>query len=301
MSGTDSRRELRFALDQGYAEAPPVELSERVRREARLARAPGSPIDAVDPATGADTYRRAVAAMDTTLGELTRPDWSRPAIRDLDVQGLIGHLIGVESAFIESLSDRAGPSDPDHVGSTQRAVSEQSGRPPAATIVDWRVLTSRVSVRVSALTPDKPVHFYGFELPLDQMLVVRAFEMWVHEEDIRRATGRSLNPPAAAPLASMSRLAVTLLPLALRQAGKARDRRSVRLVLTGPAGGVWDVPYGAEPGDSSGSLATVVVDATEFCRVVGNRLSQADTGTWMGGDLEAAGDLLSAASTLALD
>ena len=45
MSGTDSRRELRFALDQGDAEAPPVELSERVRHEALLARAPGSPID----------------------------------------------------------------------------------------------------------------------------------------------------------------------------------------------------------------------------------------------------------------
>jgi hypothetical protein len=49
-------------------------------------------------------------------------------------------------------------------------------------------------------SPVAPVDFYGATLPLDKMLVVRAFEMWIHEEDIRRAAGIPLEAPEPARL-----------------------------------------------------------------------------------------------------
>ena len=93
--------------------------------------------------------------------------------------------------------------------------------------------------------------------------MVRAFELWTHEEDIRRATGRPVADPDAATLSRMTGLATALLPAGVARAG--RDRPGpVRLVLTGPGGGTWDVGLAggvsrAEPGRTFDTH--VVVDA----------------------------------------
>lgn len=296
----DPRRELRFALEEGHATAPPADLLERTVRAARRLRAPGRPVDAPDPIDGADTFRRAVAAMDAALSGLGDPEWARPALRDLDVQGLLGHLIGVESEFHGALSDPPVTAG-DHVGSTQPSAVAQAGRPPAATLRDWQVLTSRTSVVVSAEPAGRAVAFYGVELPLDQMLVIRAFEMWIHEEDVRRACGLPLRPPDAGPLARMADLAVTLLPAGVARAGLSRPGSGVRLVLTGQGGGTWDVALAGDGTDPAGATATIVVDTTAFCRIVGSRLAPADSGAWIDGDRRLAADLFSGAAALALD
>jgi hypothetical protein len=127
------------------------------------------------------------------------------------------------------------------------------------------------------------------------MLIVRSFEMWTHDEDIRRATGRPLAAPEAARLSLMTRLAVSLLPAGMMRAQLSVDR-GVRLVLTGPGGGTWPAPLGSGPVE-----ARLVVDAVSFCRVVANRVDPADAGAMVTGDESLGADLLAGARTLALD
>ena len=296
----DPRAELRFALEEGHADAPPAELAGRVASSARRIRPPGRPTDAPPRISGAETFRRAVAAMDAMLADLDESDWVRPALRDLDVQGLLGHLMGVEATFIDVLSGQPRPPADDHVASTQPFALAQAGQPAAATVREWQRLTSRTSVLVSAQPVERPVAFYGVELPLDQLLVIRAFEMWIHEEDIRRATSRPLQAPGPATLARMADLAVTLLPGGLARAGLSHPGHSVRLVLTGPAGGTWNVSLDGSPAGTD-PAATVVVDTTTFCRMVSNRLAQSDSGAWIDGDTRMAADVFVGAAALALD
>jgi len=75
--------------------------------------------------------------------------------------------------------------------------------------------------------------------------VVRAFELWVHENDIRRAVGLPPSVPDAPVLRLMSDLAARLLPYAARTG--LREPVDVHLVLTGPGGGTWDVLVGESP------------------------------------------------------
>jgi len=293
--------ELRFALDEGDAKSPPAHLLDRVLHVAYDARHPGRPFDGPESIGGAETFARGVASLDATLVELTEADWACPALRGLDVQGLVGHLIGVEEIFISALLGDSGDEAFDHIGSTQPYALAQADQPPAETLRRWQLLTARAMELASERPPDQEVAFYGVVLPLDQLLVIRAFEMWIHEEDVRCATGSTLNPPDPEPLSRMAELAVALLPAGIARASLPLGGQAVRLVLTGPAGGTWTVALDGGSSAPGAAGATVVVDTAAFCRVVGNRLAQSDTGAWIDGDRQLAADLFTGAARLALD
>ncbi len=301
----DPISELRFAL----AEADAEDTSERLRRrvleasiDARAQGRPGEPAEHID---GAETLRRTVGVLDALLGALGTDEWSRPALRDLDAQGLVGHLIGVETSFLAALDGDASAGQADHVAATQPSALGQADRDPSETLEEWRRLTARGLERAGEEPPDRVVTFYGVELPLDQLLVIRAFEMWIHDEDIRRATGRTLLAPDSARLARMTELAIALLPAGMARADRVRPGR-VRLVLTGSGGGTWDVSLdGAPDGPAAPEAARwdsrVIVDSTAFCRIVGNREDRAGAEAVVDGDDHLASDVFAGAAALALD
>ena len=92
------------------------------------------------------------------------------------------------------------------------------------------------------------------QLPLRALLVVRAFELWVHENDIRLAAGQPLAVPGPSVLSLMTRLAATLLPGAAVRAGVPGPGR-LHLVLTGPGGGTWDLEWDPERDPETASAA----------------------------------------------
>jgi hypothetical protein len=74
---------------------------------------------------------------------------------------------------------------------------------------------------------------------------------------------------------------------------------NLRLVLTGPGGGTWDVAiHGDEPEPAS---IVIVTDVVGFCRLAANRLSPADLDLHVTGDRSRASGVLVAVSALALD
>jgi uncharacterized protein (TIGR03083 family) len=187
----------------------------------------------------------------------------------------------------------------DHVGSTQPAAGRQAGRPPGQTRAQWRRAADRTLALVAATGDTDPeLAMHGMRLPLSALLVARAFELWTHENDIRRATGLPPSAPDAATLRQMTELAARLLPHAVCRNG-LRQRVSLRLVLTGPGGGTWDVAVG--DGESDPVFVRIVTDAVGFCALVANRLRPEELDLHVTGDAGQAAGVLAAAGTLALD
>jgi len=278
---------------------PPAGLRERVMAASLMARPAGRAIPEVPAISPVEAFSRAADAFYGLLCTLDEPDWHRHVLRDLDVQGLVGHLIGVEDDMARAMAGDPGVAQADHVASTQPAAERQAGRPAAATRADWRQAADRTLETVRE-TGDlaATVTLWGIPLPLGAMLVGRAFELWSHENDIRRAAGRPASVPDAPTLALMTGLATSLLPFGAIKTGLPGPV-NVRLVLTGPGGGTWDIAIGGD-GPEPASVA-IVTDVVGFCRLAANRATPADLDLYVTGDRGQAAGVLAATAALALD
>jgi uncharacterized protein (TIGR03083 family) len=285
-------------MTAGDVVPPPAGLRDRVLAAALRARPAGTAIPAVPPITAAQAFSRAADAFYGLLCALTEADWHRPVLRDLDVQGLVGHLTGVEDDVQRALGGDPLLAAADHVASTQPAAEREAGCSPAATRARWRAAVD-ATLELAGQEPDPPagVAIYNLWLPLPTLLVVRTFELWTHENDIRRAAGLPPSVPGTAALSLMTDLAATSLPLAAEWA-QLPGPTELHLVLTGPGGGSWDVAIG---GDGAPAAITVVTDAIGFCRLVANRAAPADLDLHTAGDPGRVAGLLAAAPALALD
>src|SRR6202035_4239180 len=185
-----------------------------------------------------------------------------------------GHLIGVEEDVHRALAGDPDVADVAHVESTQPAALDQAARQPAQTRTAWRRAVDRTLDLVRPADARARVAVHGLRLSVNALLVVRAFELWTHENDIRNAVGWVPSVPDPSTLRLMTDLAARLLP----HAGAALPEPvDVRLVLTGPGGGTWDVTMGgqAPAAASAASVASVasvaiVTDAVAFCRLAAN-------------------------------
>ena len=276
----------------------PAGLRERVLAASLRARAVGRPVPDAPEISATEAFSRAASAFYALLCFLGDDDWRTPVLRGLDVQGLVGHLIGVENDTHRALAGDPEVADASHVESTQAAVVDQAVRPPAQTRADWRRATDRTLDLVRSADSGTEVAMHGMRLPLCGLLVVRAFELWTHENDIRQATGWAASVPDTSALRLMTGLAARLLPHAAARADLA-EPVDVRLVLTGPGGGTWDLTVGA--GASAPAAVSIVTDAVGFCRLVANRVAAGDLDVHVTGDPGQATAVLAAAATLALD
>jgi uncharacterized protein (TIGR03083 family) len=278
--------------------ALPDGLRDRVLTASLRSRAPGRPEPAAPEIAPAEAFSRAADAFYGMLGVLQAADWRKPALRDLNVQGLVGHLTGVEEDVHRCLAGDPQVARAGHVGSTQPAADRQAGRPPAETRAEWRRAADRTLDLVRAAgDTGAEVAVHEMRLPLGLLLVVRAFELWIHDNDIRQAAGLPPSVPDPSTLSVMTQAAARLLPHAAARGG-LREPISVHLVLTGPGGGTWDIPIG--PSSAAASVG-IVADAVGFCQLVANRATPDRLDLHITGDTQRAAMVLAAASSLALD
>ena len=281
--------------------ALPAGLRDRVLAATLRARAVGRPEPAAPEISPAQAFRRAADAFYGMLGILLAADWRKPALRELDVQGLVGHLTGVEEDVHRALRGDPDVVQASHIGSTQAAADRQAGRLPAQTRAEWRHAVDGTLALVHAdRDPGGEIAMHGMRLPLGMLLVARAFELWIHDNDIRHAVGLPPSVPDPSTLSLMTQAAARLLPHAAVRVG-LREPASVHLVLTGPGGGTWDIPIGPSPPASAPNAIAIVTDAVGFCRLVANRATPGRLDLHITGDPECAATVLAAATTLALD
>jgi uncharacterized protein (TIGR03083 family) len=237
----------------------------------------------------AAAFARAVDDIRNTITLINADDWDRPAVNGLSVGELVGHLIGTQLSMAAELGlGSATSSSTDHIESTRTAIAAGAASTPAAAAAEFgrvsAVLTDHL-LQLDASGLAAPSRFGTIDAEISFLLVVRVFELWTHDNDLRRAVGLARVEPDDDRLWMMTR---TVMPVVERIGG---DR--LRIVLTGPGGGVWPA--------SCDEVAEIALEALAFCRRVANRVSLDDLDVDVSGDVTAATALLDGLATLALD
>jgi uncharacterized protein (TIGR03083 family) len=294
-------------------ESPPDSLRRAVIDHAVRARTPGRPVGVV-AASPVDAYRDTADDLRRLVTGLGPADWEAPiaAYAELGwtVADLAGHLLAVERYFAARLGagDFTPPegTDTDHIAMSLPTIEAARHRPPQATAAEWcdaaQAALHALDAEGDAVDLDRRVRFHGFDFRLRSLLVSRSFELWIHGDDIRAATGRPLTVPDASRLTLMTELAVRALSrvLAARSVASGSDQPLVRLVLTGAGGGAWSIGGDAAgPGDRPPPAVRIVADAEGFCRLAAKRTPPDALDADVVGDLVLADRVLAAAAVIA--
>ncbi|MGW2301158.1 maleylpyruvate isomerase N-terminal domain-containing protein [Streptomyces sp. NPDC001809] len=276
-------------------------------------------------------YDAETARLDALLRDIGESEWHAPVRlkwyeegrivrRKATVAGVISHLLAVDGLVSAAL----GLDDPLGTGTPELSPSERTDafwsgldRPPNRSIRGpWRAQSHTLIRTVSFAgrgVADLTVTYKDFALPLRDSLLERAFECWVHADDIANAVAYPYAAPSGAHLHGMIDLAARLLPGALanrRRAGLAAPARrlvaagapgrSLHLEVEGVGGGHWYIALDspAALGSPAHAVAQVAMDGVEFCQLVAGHISPEEAAAGQDGDREAIRDVLSAAASL---
>ncbi|MFD8008920.1 maleylpyruvate isomerase N-terminal domain-containing protein [Streptomyces sp. NPDC058955] len=279
----------------------------------------------------ANPYDAETARLDALLRDIGESEWHAPVRlkwyeddrlvrRKSTVAGVIGHLLAVDGLVSGALGldDPLGPEVPE-LSPTERTELfwESLDRPPNRSLREpWRdqshALVRTVSFAGRGVS-DLTVTYGDFALPLKDALLERAFECWVHADDIANAVAYPYDPPSGPHLHGMIDLAARLLPAAVahrRRTGRAAPPRhlvaagapgrSLHLEVEGAGGGHWYIALDspAALGSPDHVVAQVAMDGVEFCQLLAGHISPQEAAAGQDGDREAIQDVLSAAASL---
>jgi uncharacterized protein (TIGR03083 family) len=233
--------------------------------------------------------------------ELVRDD----ALDDITTNGLSARDLVVHEAAQESLLAQAVGRTPvpdiaetDIEARTAALVDHCSGRPLDDALALWRASVDE-NCAWAADSGGGTASWRGLELDRDDAIIVRAFETWIHTDDLRRVVGLGGLPPEPRYLSLMSDLAGRTLSTALVLVDRARPGKTARLVLTGAGGGDWLVAMDGNGPGSGDPDVTLTANVVDWCMLVGDRVPPATIVHTVDGDPALADDLLAAAPALA--
>lgn len=282
----------------------------------------------------AKPYDAETARLDALLQDFGDAEWHAPVrlrwfdadeatSRRTTVAGVMAHLLSVDGlvAVALGLDDPLGevPADaPTPAGRTE-AYWRASHFPPTRSVrTPWREQSHDLVRTVSftgGTTGKLTVPYGDFALPLHDAMLDRAFECWVHAEDIADAVDYPYEPPSPRHLNRMIDLAARMLPAVLadrRQKGLAAPAhgrhlvpagepgRTLRLEIEGHGGGEWLIPLDspAAMGSAEHEVAHVALDGVEFCQLAAGHVPPADAAAGQVGDRDAIRDVLYAAASM---
>lgn len=284
-------------------------------------------------------YDAETARLDALLQDIGDAEWhapvrlrwfdgQAPATRRTTVAGVLTHLrcvdglvaaaLGLEDPLAETSTDKEATTG-SPTGRTEAYWNAARVPPTRAVRGPWREQSHAV-VRTAAFaggsSGELAVSYGDFTLPLRDALLDRAFECWVHADDIAEAVDYPYEPPAPRHLHGMIDLAARMLPLSLaarRRAGLAepapRGRhlvaagapgRSLRLEIEGLGGGEWLIPLDS-PGAAASldhTVAHIALDGIEFCRLAAGHVPPAEAAAGHSGDRTAIQEVLLATASL---
>ncbi|MEU5594401.1 maleylpyruvate isomerase N-terminal domain-containing protein [Streptomyces sp. NPDC020298] len=288
-------------------------------------------------------YDAETARLDALLQDFGDAEWhapvrlrwftgDAPTSRRTTVAGVIAHLLSVDGLVAVALGLEDPLAETDAVADAAADTGQPAG-PAARTEAFWRASRfpptravrapwrdqSHHLVRTVSFTGggtgERPVPYGDFTLPLHDAMLDRAFECWVHAEDIAEAVDYPYGPPAPRHLHAMIDLAARMLPAVLaarRRSGLASPAatrhlvaagtpgRSLRLEIEGLGGGEWLIPLDspAAVGSAEHEVAHVALDGVEFCRLAAGHVSPTEAAAGQLGDRDAIRDVLFAAASL---
>jgi uncharacterized protein (TIGR03083 family) len=297
-----------LSLAESVATAPPQGLKHQVLTSARARRLPGRPSHPPEPISPAEAFARSIEDLRTLLASLTPQEWDLVAHEEHGrVRDLTAHLAGVERLNLRWLDpDDEVPPLPDHVASTRDVVAALADEGPAEVLRQWHESALAMLAAASAYDEQRVIPFHDIAVTVAGLLTTRTFELWAHGMDIAAATGRPLPTLDEARMLLMSSRLMAALPRALAYRGVPPVQRTVRFVLTGAAGGCYDVLLDPDPPEPPRSTdpetgAVIVADVVDLCRVAAARLSPDDLGREVTGDVALAELVLANVGAFARD
>jgi uncharacterized protein (TIGR03083 family) len=222
-------------------------------------------------------YGLEVRKLDALLRKATADQWDTTVVGGMTARQLIDHLAGNDRSL---------------AGSLRLDAPDAAGHSPEQTYRAWRDQAFAL-LRHAVFTPlTGRVDFAGLSMPVGHAFLNRAFETWIHADDIRLATGRPADPPPPAHLRDLADLHIRSLPAALRLSGREHAGRGARIRLTGAVTREWLIPLSRNgSADADRPDVTITADALEFCYLAANRRPEGVPLT-VTGDRAAAADLL---------
>jgi len=267
---------------------PPVSLLDRLLDTAA---------ERVAPADAGEALRKESDRFDRFLSTIEPAHLAVRTENGLTVHELVQHVEAVDRAFVEA----ARRGSPAFIGADEAAsitaaeLPEHAGESFAQTITRLRGTRRELVGLRDEIPPEQRVAGYR----RDDALVIRAFETWTHDDDIRRALGHDLAVPDAAVMRTMAELAMATLPLAMAARGLEHPGVTARVVLTGPGGGEWTVPCAVVDDPSARPDVVVRASVVDWCRRFADRIDPAAVLGHVEGDEAVARDMVDAAAAFA--
>ncbi|MGW7379886.1 maleylpyruvate isomerase family mycothiol-dependent enzyme [Streptomyces sp. NPDC054794] len=265
---------------------------------AALTRRPAAPRVAAHAAP----YAAAVSGLTALLPE-AEGRWGTPVVHDWDAHATVAHLLAADEhlALLLGLDARVPPSRTEKLGwvrawerRTADVIAHEHGRTPEETVAAWSAQARELLATPEALDRDRDperagraVTLTGVRLPVADHFLVRAFETWIHTDDLGRALGLNVPPPPEEHLGQLVRLAVRIL-------GTALGPGAPRVLLTVTGGDAWVLGSESEP-----VRAELTLDPVDFCLLVGGRQAPREVPRRETGDTGAVSAVLQRAASLA--
>ncbi|MGW3731001.1 maleylpyruvate isomerase family mycothiol-dependent enzyme [Streptomyces sp. NPDC000851] len=244
-------------------------------------------------------YAAAVSGLKALLSEADGR-WGTPVVHDWDVHATVAHLLAADEPLATELGAGTGrppsgieegtPWDAAWNRRTAEVIAHERGRSPGETVAAWSAqaaaLLSAPEAR-DAQSAARAVTLMGLRLPVADHFLVRAFETWIHADDIGRALGLAVPPPPEEHLRHLIRLAVRIL-------GAALGPTAPPVLFSVTGGPEWVLGSDAEP-----VRAELALDPVDFCLLVGGRYPPQEVPRGAAGDESAVRNVLERAASLA--
>jgi uncharacterized protein (TIGR03083 family) len=307
----DEVAELRAAAGE-YAAAmtTPVAARAFVRErvlDAALGARPGRPSTAAPPR---EAHLIEIERLISLLRSLSTEQWTRPVdppefdgwtVRDVAShvsasEALAAQLLGAGVASVPEID-----TGNDSRTALTRARHAQLGTADivAELAAAGRSTSAALAAYTAAELEGDDVVWWGIPTRLSTLCILRAFEVWTHADDIRRAVGEPQLAPPAPSLLTMSSRAAEWTGLMLAVAGRSTEPAVGTLALTGPGGSTHMVQLGLEPARTRMPRFALRIDVVDYCRAVGRRIRPDDLTYDVEGDAVLARQLVDALPSLA--
>lgn len=191
----------------------------------------------------ADAWAHSIEAISELVSPLVEGEWNRATdCPGWSVRDVVSHIIGMEC---EMLGDprpiHSLPRDLFHVkDETSRRVEVQVDvrrchtAPEMTSELEYTIIRRSRQMRNEKRDPSAKVMYpLGWETTLEQALRLRAFDVWVHEQDLRRALGQPGNLDSPGAVIARDVLLQGLPKVVAKDAG-APPHSAVVVDVTGP-------------------------------------------------------------------
>ncbi|MGW1723949.1 maleylpyruvate isomerase family mycothiol-dependent enzyme [Streptomyces sp. NPDC002306] len=270
-------------------------------------------------------YAAAVAALGALLAEADGR-WGTPVVHDWDVHATVAHLLAADEPLTDLLTTgrpappprpgpdagraEAGPVEVNRADAGAHAsevnsevdwadvwawrsaevIAREHRRDAGRTVAAWSAQAAALLATPEARDPGPAagaVTSSGLRLTVADHFLVRAFETWIHTDDIGRALGLAVPPPPERHLWQLVRLAVRIL-------GRALGPTAPPVLFSVTGGDRWVLGAEGEP-----VRAELTLDPVDFCLLVGGRHTPDAVPRSTTGDAAAVRNVLERAASLA--